>query len=574
MRKLTAIIFTDIAGFTALSSQDESRAVNALNRQRELVFPLVEQYAGRCLKEMGDGLLLSFPSSLEAVRCAVEIQKITAHEKDLRLRLGIHQGDVIEHDGDLLGDGVNTAARLEPLAPIGGIVISQRVFEDIASYPEFTAVCIGTPPLKGIQQKLTVYCLLNDGLPAPTQSWLGPTFESGAKVGGYELIRKIGSGTHGQVWLSRSATGQYNALKTMKRDEVEDDSQFDREFRGICHYEPLSRDHEGLVNILYVTRDDEAGLYFYVMELADDLHNAQDFAPESYQARNMAAEIDSRGRLPMNECLTAGIQVAKALGHLHSNNVVHRDIRPSSIIYCRNRIKLTDVSFMTAIGGSFSASGTQGYAPIEGPGYPPADVFSLGKVIYEMATGLHRRYFPSLPTASPGVSADENQFQNALIQTLSVACHVEQSKRYSDGNQLAEALTHLHAELANPAPAATLETAKMDPTQEYKLRITASFNGEERVHDLHGQKLFVGRPNSRQYIDLDLSPDENVSRIHACLWLQNNGLWVEDLGSSYGSKINGQILSTRHLVKLGDVLEVGQTKLIIDSLFLASKTDQ
>ena len=125
MRKLTAIIFTDIAGFTALSGQDENRAFKALERQRELVFPLLEQYTGRCLKELGDGLLLSFPSSLEAVRCAVKIQQATTSEQDLRLRIGIHQGDVIEHKGDLLGDGVNTAARLEPLAPIGGIVVSQ-----------------------------------------------------------------------------------------------------------------------------------------------------------------------------------------------------------------------------------------------------------------------------------------------------------------------------------------------------------------------------------------------------------------------------------------------------------------
>ena len=104
LRKLTAIIFTDIAGFTALSGQDEGRAFKALERQRELVFPLVEQYEGRCLKEIGDGLLLSFPSSLEAVKCAIEIQKVTVSEPDLRLRIGIHQGDVIEHKGDLLGD--------------------------------------------------------------------------------------------------------------------------------------------------------------------------------------------------------------------------------------------------------------------------------------------------------------------------------------------------------------------------------------------------------------------------------------------------------------------------------------
>ena len=180
-------------------------------------------------------MLLSFPSSLQAVKCAIEIQKVTVTEPDLRLRIGIHQGDVIEHKGDLLGDGVNTAARLEPLSPIRGVVMSQRVYDDISSYPEYNMICMGTPPLKGVQKKLTVYCLVNDGLPPPTQFWLAPEFEAGAKVGGYEILAKIGSGNHGQVWLSRSATGQNVALKIMKRQDMEDDQQFDREFKAICH---------------------------------------------------------------------------------------------------------------------------------------------------------------------------------------------------------------------------------------------------------------------------------------------------------------------------------------------------
>lgn len=563
MRRLTAIIFTDIAGFTALSGRDEHRALKSLNRQRELVFPLVEQYAGRCLKEIGDGLLLSFPSSLEAVRCAVDIQKATAAEVDLRLRIGIHQGDVIEYKGDLLGDGVNTAARLEPLAPIGGIVMSQRVFEDIASYPEFNTVCLGTPPLKGVQQKLTVYCLVNDGLPAPTQSWLGPTFAIGATVGGYELTAKIGSGSHGQVWLSRSATGQYNALKIMKRDEMEDDDQFDREFRGICHYEPLSRDHEGLIDIFHVTRDDEAGYYYYVMELADDLHSGQDINPESYKARNVAAEAAARGRLPLAECLDIAIESAQTLGYLHAHNIVHRDIRLSSIIYCHGRIKLADVSFITAIGGTFSASGTDGYAPVEGPGFPPADVYSLGKVIYELTSGLHRHNFPALPATSNKGSSQEHKFQKALLGILTTACHIEQDKRYPDGNRFAEALVSLQS------GAHTAGTAK--PTFEVPvasqtdgLRITTFFKGEEYLHNFQAREILIGRQNDRQAIHLDLSPDNSVSRVHAHLWFQEDELWIEDLGSSYGSRINGQPLTTPQSVNPSDVIVLGETRLTLE----------
>ena len=560
MRKLTAIIFTDIAGFTALSGQDENRAFKALERQRELVFPLLEQYTGRCLKELGDGLLLSFPSSLEAVRCAVKIQQATTSEQDLRLRIGIHQGDVIEHKGDLLGDGVNTAARLEPLAPIGGIVVSQRVFEDIASYPEFSAVSLGTPPLKGVQQKLTVYCLVNDGLPAPTQSWLGPAFEIGAKIGGYELVAKIGSGSNGQIWLSRSATGQYNALKIMKRQDMKDNRQFDREFNGICHYEPLSRAYNGLIDILHVTRDDEAGYYYYVMELADDLHNGQNLAAETYQARNMASEVASRGRLPTNECLTIGIQAAHALGYLHSNNIVHRDVRPSSIIYCGGRIKLADISFITSIGGSFSASGTQGYAPIEGPGYPPADVYSMGKVIYELASGLHRHNFPAMPTITTGISLEEHKLQEALQEILATACHVEQDKRYPDGNGFYEALVSLQSGVlaaVTVQPSAEIPTAPKDDV----LRVTTCFNGDEFLYKFPAQEIFIGRRNDRQAIHLDLYPDTSVSRIHAHLWFQEDKLWIEDLGSSYGSKVNGEVLAAPQALTPSDVIVVGETRL-------------
>jgi len=546
MRSLKAIIFTDIAGFTELSARDEQRAVDALARQRELLQPLVAQFTGEWLKEMGDGMLLSFPSSLEAARCAVQIQLATAAEPDLRLRIGIHQGDVIEHGGDILGDGVNTAARLEPLAAVGGIMVSQRVYEDIASYPEFTAQYLGTPPLKGVRQKIAVYALINNQLPAPSQNWLGPRLAEDSQVGGCELLAKIGFGSHGQVWLSRSATGQTLALKLMERTAAADDEQFEREFRGICHYEPLSRDHAGLIDILHVARDEIGGYYYYTMELADDLRGGRDIDPANYQPRNLAAEIATRGALPATEVLPIAIAAARALGFLHAHQVVHRDIRPSSLIFCREQIKLADISCIAAIGGTISAQGTQGYKPMEGPGLPPADVFSLGKVIYEMISGLHPRNFPSLPT-SAHPSAEDQQLQSALLPLLEIACHLEPSKRFADGNQFADALAALRMQ--------SIAT----------LRVNTTFNGQTRSHDLPRRELFIGRPNDRQVIDLDLSPDTSVSRVHARLWFLGDALWIEDRGSSYGSKINGQPLTEPHAVQPNDHIVVGETELTFEA---------
>ncbi len=164
-KKLTAIMFTDIAGFTALSAKDEKKAFELIEKQRELLMPLVEVHKGHWLKELGDGLLLSFLSSYDAVNCAIELQQAVKEIEDLNLRIGIHQGDIIEKDGDVFGDDVNIASRIEPFAAVGGIAISDKVDRDISGNPQFTTKYIGEPKLKGVKQEVKVYCITSHGLP-------------------------------------------------------------------------------------------------------------------------------------------------------------------------------------------------------------------------------------------------------------------------------------------------------------------------------------------------------------------------------------------------------------------------
>ena len=116
MRKLAAIMFTDIAGFTALSANNEAGALALLDKQRDLLNPIVEEFGGSWLKEMGDGLLISFYSSHRALNCAIRIHEAVRDIESLNLRIGIHQGDIIEQDGDVFGDEVNIASRIEPFA--------------------------------------------------------------------------------------------------------------------------------------------------------------------------------------------------------------------------------------------------------------------------------------------------------------------------------------------------------------------------------------------------------------------------------------------------------------------------
>ena len=120
-RKLAAIVFTDIVGFTKLSSQDENKAFSLLDTQRNTLKPIVNEFGGEWLKEMGDGLLMTFPIVSAAVECAISIQKAVKKIEDLNLRIGIHEGEITEKDGDVFGDDVNIASRIEPFSAPGAV---------------------------------------------------------------------------------------------------------------------------------------------------------------------------------------------------------------------------------------------------------------------------------------------------------------------------------------------------------------------------------------------------------------------------------------------------------------------
>ncbi len=138
-RKLTAILAADVVGYSRLMGEDEAGTLARLKSLRkELVQPKITGGRGRIVKLMGDGLLAEFPSVVEAVRCAVDIQKDMAgrevglpDERRIRLRIGVNLGDIIVEGSDIYGDGVNVAARLEGLAEPGGICISGKVYEEV-----------------------------------------------------------------------------------------------------------------------------------------------------------------------------------------------------------------------------------------------------------------------------------------------------------------------------------------------------------------------------------------------------------------------------------------------------------
>jgi adenylate cyclase len=158
-RRLAGILAADVAGYSAMVGADEPGTLARVRALRAgVIEPLAATHGGRVFKSMGDGFLLEFASAVQALRCAIAIQETLRGQTDaLRLRIGVHQGEVVPEGDDLLGDGVIVAARLEPLAEPGGICISARVREDASGKMALEVIDLGEPELKNIAAKIRVY---------------------------------------------------------------------------------------------------------------------------------------------------------------------------------------------------------------------------------------------------------------------------------------------------------------------------------------------------------------------------------------------------------------------------------
>jgi adenylate cyclase len=179
-RRLAAIMFTDMVGFTALSQRDESLSLAVLEEQRGLLRPIFRRHSGREVKTIGDAFLVEFPSALEAVRCGFEVQRSAREfnyarpaERQVHLRIGVHLGDVVESGGDISGDAVNVASRIEPLSEDGGVCLSQQVFDQVQNKFELPLASLGSRTLKNVAAPVGVYRIVmpwNDARASPSTS--------------------------------------------------------------------------------------------------------------------------------------------------------------------------------------------------------------------------------------------------------------------------------------------------------------------------------------------------------------------------------------------------------------------
>jgi adenylate cyclase len=160
-------MFTDIVGFTALNQSNETQALVALERHNKLLRPLFPKFNGKEIKTIGDSFLVEFDSALEATLCAIEIQKflhdynVSTHEDwKIKLRIGLHLGDIVRKGTDILGDSVNIASRIQPLAEPEGICITQQVFDQIHNKIEYSLEKLEHPELKNVKFQTNVYNVL------------------------------------------------------------------------------------------------------------------------------------------------------------------------------------------------------------------------------------------------------------------------------------------------------------------------------------------------------------------------------------------------------------------------------
>lgn len=249
----------------------------------------------------------------------------------------------------------------------------------------------------------------------------------------YTLLSQIGLGAYGEVWLARGATNAYRAIKLVQRDRFRKASHYEREFDALCRIEKNIRNAPHLVQIHHVGRHDEEGFYYYVMDLADSLGSDVTDDADGYTPATLGALLKA-GALDANTALDAAIRLAKGLAKLHGAGMVHRDVKPSNVLFIGGKARLGDLGLLVDELPDTGPLGTEGYVPPEGTGKPTGDLFGLGKIIYEMVTGADRAEFPAIP--SEILVTGDWSTRNQLLEIANQCAAPEVGQRYNSADDL------------------------------------------------------------------------------------------------------------------------------------------
>lgn len=171
-RQLNAIMFTDIEGYTSLMQHDEKEAISIRKKHREIFNTITEKYGGELIQYFGDGTLSTFRSSVEAVKCGIEMQRAFQTEPVIPVRIGIHVGDIIRTEADIIGDAVNIASRIESIAVAGSILISDKVNDQLRNQNDISTEFIDAVDFKNVNKVIPIFAISNRGLVIPEKESL------------------------------------------------------------------------------------------------------------------------------------------------------------------------------------------------------------------------------------------------------------------------------------------------------------------------------------------------------------------------------------------------------------------
>lgn len=424
-RTLAAIMLTDAVGFSARMSVHEELTLSQLQRDQELMEKLCEQFEGKVLKSTGDGLLMYFASAVQAVTCGLEIQKelhrINANtdgEPALLHRIGIHLGDVFFSQSDVMGNGVNIAARLQTESQPRGLCISKIVYDVVKSRLNLDVTYAGPLQLKNIQDLVPAYHVNVFPAETPEASPSAPTAEElprpevssdrkllvpGTKVGGRYIVQRVlGQGGFGRSYLVEDSQrfGEACVLKEFFPTKKSGGNLqkaldlFKREAKTLYQL-----DHPQVPKFLACFTQKER--LFIVQEYIDGVPYSQLIK----QRRQQSSQFSEA------EVIQWLMQMLQVLDYLHGLNIVHRDISPDNIMYCRDRslpvlidFGLVSDAISTLLSDDVPAAddaqpatmvGKFGYSPPEqihlGQCYPCSDLYALGVTAIVLLTGRYPR---------------------------------------------------------------------------------------------------------------------------------------------------------------------------------------
>jgi CHASE2 domain-containing sensor protein len=287
-----------------------------------------------------------------------------------------------------------------------------------------------------------------------------PASHPAPEIPGYKLhLAPFGKGAYGEVWLARNPDGKWRAVKVIYLANFNNDpAPYEREFKGVSRYQPVSDRHPGLLRVDFVSEKLE-GHFYYVMELGDSLKPGWESDPSTYKPHDLASErAGAEGRrLPLGKCVEIGLAVSDAMDFLHRQGLTHRDIKPQNIIFVNGRPKMADLGLIAEIrppDQERTNVGTPGYMPPapELPGTPQADIYALGIMLYVLSTGRDTAFFPEIATTLMG-SKSEGDFL-ALNAVVLKACQPDLSLRYSTALEMHRALQEVQRAIDQETAAA------------------------------------------------------------------------------------------------------------------------